>query len=177
MLGKVWNNYVAIKQDLTCQNQIMQETMLIFFWQTWYTQLWNGTCQLKITIKREYTYMNITLGCTRLKKKRGKIGKAYSPDTVRPRLLKSCAEHFISPLHTLLQASLDQDRIPSLWKLSKILPITITSQRKQWPDLWLSHVSFLGVLEALLIILWRYASEHHDPHPHWKKFTRSCPHL
>ena len=47
--------------------------------------------------------------------KRVKIGEACGPDNVNARVLKSCVDQLIYPLHTL-QASMDQGKVTALWK-------------------------------------------------------------
>lgn len=52
-----------------------------------------------------------------------KINKARGPDNICARILKSCAEQIAIPLRVLFQASVDKCTVPSLWKVSEIIPV------------------------------------------------------
>lgn len=52
-----------------------------------------------------------------------KTGKASGPDNVPGKVLKLCRNELVKPIHTLYQASLDQNLVPTLWKTSNIVPV------------------------------------------------------
>lgn len=52
-----------------------------------------------------------------------KINKSSGPDNVCAKVLKSCAEFLAAPLYSIFQSSLDTCTVPTLWKLSEIIPV------------------------------------------------------
>lgn len=60
--------------------------------------------------------------------KRIKTGKSEGPDNISANVLKCCSQQLIKPLHVLFQASLNQCKVPSLWKTSEIVPIPKVKQ-------------------------------------------------
>ena len=55
--------------------------------------------------------------------KRVKTGKSGGPDNIGTNVLKFCCQHLLKPLHVLFQASLNQCKVPLLWKTSEIIPV------------------------------------------------------
>ncbi len=52
-----------------------------------------------------------------------KCGKAVGLDNIPPRLLKDAAEVITDPLTQIINASLDQAKIPADWNAAKITPV------------------------------------------------------
>ena len=59
--------------------------------------------------------------CGELKRLRPR--KAAGPDGVPPRLLKTCARELAHPLQRIFNLSLEEGRVPHLWKTSCIVPV------------------------------------------------------
>ena len=64
-----------------------------------------------------------------------KIGKACGPDMVIAKVIKSCMEQIVNPLLVLFQDSIDQGIVPTLWKMSEIIPVPKTKFPKELNDL------------------------------------------
>ena len=63
------------------------------------------------------------------------INKCSGPDGINGRTLKFCANQLSGVLRHLLQASIDQHSVSSLWKMSTIIPVQKKSTPKQLSDL------------------------------------------
>ena len=55
--------------------------------------------------------------------KRIKTGISSGPDNIGSNVLKLCCQQLTKPLHILFQASLNQCKVPSLWKTSEVIPV------------------------------------------------------
>ena len=51
------------------------------------------------------------------------VNSAMGPDGLHPHLLKACASQLAYPLHIIFQLSVTEGVLPSLWKLSYVVPI------------------------------------------------------
>ena len=49
--------------------------------------------------------------------------KSLGPDEIHPRVLKECADVIYFPLYCILRQSLDQGKLPKIWKYANITPI------------------------------------------------------
>jgi len=49
--------------------------------------------------------------------------KSPGPDNVHPRILKKCASELAVLLYMMFRRSLDEDEIPSSWKLTNFMPV------------------------------------------------------
>ena len=59
----------------------------------------------------------------RMELRRLRPGKATGPDDVCPRLLKVCVDQLAEPLQLLFNLSLQEGRVPVLWKTSCLVPV------------------------------------------------------
>ena len=51
------------------------------------------------------------------------VGSAMGPDGLHPRLLNACASQLAYPFYRIFRMSLSEGALPSLWKLSHVVPI------------------------------------------------------
>ena len=63
------------------------------------------------------------------------VNKSPGPDGIDGRTLKFCADQLSGVLQHLFQASIDQHMVPSLWKMSTVIPVPKKSPPKQFNDL------------------------------------------
>ena len=59
------------------------------------------------------------------------VGSAMGPDGLHPRLLKACASQLAYPFYRIFQMSLSEGALPSLWKLSHVVPIFKKGSRSE----------------------------------------------
>lgn len=51
------------------------------------------------------------------------VNKAFGPDNVSPHILKKCADQLATPLATLFQNCLQQQKWPAIWKQARVVPV------------------------------------------------------
>jgi hypothetical protein len=67
--------------------------------------------------------IQITKEAVLKKLKNLKTDKSPGPDQIYPKILKEAAEELVNPLYHLFSKSLQDGKIPELWKMAQVCPI------------------------------------------------------
>lgn len=90
------------------------------------------------------------------------VSKATGPDDISPRVLKQCARELSSPLSTVFESCLRENKWPTIWKKARVVPIYKKNSRSE-PSNYrpISLLSVVGkVLEQVVAgVICRHLSE------------------
>ena len=105
-----------------------------------------------------------------------KVNKSHGPDYVTPKLLKTCASQLAAPFTKIFNLSLNQHKLPLIWRTSEIVPVPKKSKVSSLNDL--RPVALTSVLvkcmeKLVLRLLLPCVEPFQDPHQFAYKSKRS----